>query len=414
MATIKCTRCENMVLDTEIVCPYCDYPIDASKEDIKKEQSLKLDETQKISPITEVKKETAIKDFVSEPKEDLVDTMTSSDTTKISLDEYKKVTSAKEVDSRYKKEDKDVKKEVIKWTKRIVTIIGIVIVIYLINSIIDNLLGGKIFEGEKENKKNKEYSASSSLDENENKFKFSNHTLTITDESIVMTDYEPNDKKPWNEHLKDTTNLTIGNDIETIGDYTFNDLRNLKHVTMPDSVSIIGKYAFYGCNKLEKVAINDTSSLKSIDDYAFSGCKKLTSINLGEKITKIGDEAFKSCQSLEEITIPSSIVLIGENAFEFCPKLTIKCEKSSVAYEYAMQNGIKVDVIGEEDEEVEEEENETTSSQAPENDNPPSDAPSPKPDNSQKIAELEKQFADPNKTMEEKQAILKQIAELSK
>ena len=33
MAVIKCSNCENEILDTEIVCPYCDYPVSKTKSE---------------------------------------------------------------------------------------------------------------------------------------------------------------------------------------------------------------------------------------------------------------------------------------------------------------------------------------------------------------------------------------------
>ena len=43
MAVIKCSNCENEILDTEIVCPYCDCPVSTTKkhiEDMKTASSL--------------------------------------------------------------------------------------------------------------------------------------------------------------------------------------------------------------------------------------------------------------------------------------------------------------------------------------------------------------------------------------
>ena len=37
MAVIKCSNCENEILDNEIVCPYCDCPLSETLKKMKKD-----------------------------------------------------------------------------------------------------------------------------------------------------------------------------------------------------------------------------------------------------------------------------------------------------------------------------------------------------------------------------------------
>lgn len=59
------------------------------------------------------------------------------------------------------------------------------------------------------------------------------------------------------------------------------------------------------------------NNIKTIGKSAFEGCKKLTQVTIGNKVTKIGKNTFKNCKKLKKITIKSSkIKNIGSNAFK--------------------------------------------------------------------------------------------------
>ena len=64
------------------------------------------------------------------------------------------------------------------------------------------------------------------------------------------------------------TDVTIGNSVETIGDYAFYQT-NLKSLVISNSVETIGKYAFSQCWSGEKFDILLPASLKVIDNDAF-------------------------------------------------------------------------------------------------------------------------------------------------
>ena len=85
------------------------------------------------------------------------------------------------------------------------------------------------------------------------------------------------------------TNVTIGTNVTSIGDYAFCDT-SLMNVTIPNSVTSIGDYAFYECGSLTSATIQGGT----IGDYAFFGCPSLTNVTLGTNVASIGDYAFSS------------------------------------------------------------------------------------------------------------------------
>ena len=114
--------------------------------------------------------------------------------------------------------------------------------------------------------------------------------------------------------------ITMPDDITSIGDYAFSGCTSLTSITIPDSVTNIGYSAFSYCTGLTSITIPD--SVTSIGDRTFSGCTRLTSITIGSSVTSIGWYAFYYCESLNSITIPDGVTSIGNSAFSGCTGLT--------------------------------------------------------------------------------------------
>ncbi len=486
MAVIKCANCENEILDTEIVCPYCDYPVSAPEED-KKEEALsgmngetirislsskpeeKNDALEEISEATPEEKPEEIHPDTAEEKpeeayddaseevqdnntEEITDDMRESEDISVKTYEEADDVKAEETDETKKEsdsstmkiskddirsdalrrslEERKAKREQTENTKKkkdhklvilTVTIIGIFVIIYLLINVFQSIVGEGLFEDEKESKKSK-VEVDSSAELIDLGFEIHSHTLTIVEEAIVSTDYQAGDEKPWKDHKKDITNLTIADGIETIGAHAFDDLKGLRHVTLAPSVKTIGDSAFYACSKLEKLAFDSEKiSLESIGNYAFTDCDSLESVTFGSGLKQIGEGVFKSCDNLEKVVIPDSVEEIGADAFLGCHKLVIECSRESYAYEYATQNGIKVEIEGEEGAHQEPsapvvEPKPTTPVKPPQPSTPPAeppaDTPAPEPTNEEKIAALMAQFASAQ-TQEEKDNILAQIDALT-
>ena len=114
--------------------------------------------------------------------------------------------------------------------------------------------------------------------------------------------------------LRAMRELTIPNDVTTIGSYQFKQYTNLERVTIPSTVTKIGDHAFQFCSSLSEVTL--PSSISSIEDGAFEQCTSLAKITIPSGVTSIGIWAFESCASLREITIPASVTSIGGAAFQ--------------------------------------------------------------------------------------------------
>ena len=87
-----------------------------------------------------------------------------------------------------------------------------------------------------------------------------------------------------NKKLK---SVTIGDNVEEIGDNAFGKCTNLKKVTIPSNVKKIGKSTFSGCKKLKQITIKtDSLTKKSIGAKAFKGIASKATIKVPKKMKK--------------------------------------------------------------------------------------------------------------------------------
>ena len=143
--------------------------------------------------------------------------------------------------------------------------------------------------------------------------------------------------------------VIIGDNVSSIGDYAFEDCRDLKSITIPESVTEIKSYAFYNCYSLTSITI--PKNVAKIGEGAFVRCSGLTSIVVAEEntkydsrnncnaiivtrtnalitgcntttipegVTSIGASAFANCRSLTTVVIPNGVTSIGDGAFSDC------------------------------------------------------------------------------------------------
>jgi hypothetical protein len=82
----------------------------------------------------------------------------------------------------------------------------------------------------------------------------------------------------------------------------------------------INNYAFYGCSSLTEISIPD--NVTSIGGDAFTGCTGLISITIPDSVTSIGDSAFLGCSNLTSVVIGNGVTFIGRFAFYCCNSLT--------------------------------------------------------------------------------------------
>ena len=108
------------------------------------------------------------------------------------------------------------------------------------------------------------------------------------------------------------TSVNIPDNVETIEESAFSQVKKLQEVHLPDSLTSLGRYAFVSCRSLRTVKI--PTKLKEIPWYTFDGCNSLQSVELHDSITGFGDYSFRNC-NLREITLPKSTTWVGGYAF---------------------------------------------------------------------------------------------------
>ena len=77
----------------------------------------------------------------------------------------------------------------------------------------------------------------------------------------------------------------------------------------------LSSFAFtQGMQDLKNLTISD--NVTSLGSYAFSGCESLVTVMIPNSVTSIGQSAFNSCESLSSVTIGVGVLSIGKSAFE--------------------------------------------------------------------------------------------------
>ena len=125
-------------------------------------------------------------------------------------------------------------------------------------------------------------------------------------------------------------NITIPDNVTSIGDGAFSDCDSLTSITMGNNVTSIGGSAFYCCESLINITIPD--SVTSIGTSVFAWCDNLTEVTMGNNVTSIGGSAFYYCESLTNIRIPEGVTSINNSTFEGCKSLTNVTLGNNVTY----------------------------------------------------------------------------------
>ena len=118
---------------------------------------------------------------------------------------------------------------------------------------------------------------------------------------------------PWYAYRASIKEVVIGDGVKNIPAKAFDTYNQLTDVTIGNSVDTIGNYAFSGTSLTSLVISN---SVKTIGVAAFSDTG-LTSLTIGNSVETIGNRAFFKT-NLESITFGNSVETIGENAFRMC------------------------------------------------------------------------------------------------
>jgi len=145
-----------------------------------------------------------------------------------------------------------------------------------------------------------------------------NGVLTI-EGTGTMYDYKDGET-PW-YGLKDRiTSVVVGENVTTIGSYSFKDCKNITSITMGENVEVVGDCSFENCENISTLTLGN--NVKHIGNTSFKNCTNITIISMGENIETVGDYAFENCDGLTIITIADSIKSIGNRAFYDCDNVT--------------------------------------------------------------------------------------------
>ena len=99
-------------------------------------------------------------------------------------------------------------------------------------------------------------------------------------------------------------------------DSEYQGRQDVKYVTVQPDVNQIGDFAFDQCKNLKRIKLS--SSVTSIGMAAFQHCESLEKLSIPPLVTFIGGGAFQWCRSLKTLSIPPRVYLIGRQAFLGC------------------------------------------------------------------------------------------------
>jgi|GEM_PF-3474661 len=165
-------------------------------------------------------------------------------------------------------------------------------------------------------------------------------------------------------NYKSATALTIGDNVEEVGEKAFGGCTNLTDVSIGKGVKTMGAAVFSGCTGVTEIyyadvaakwvqidfkgwilstgyrlyangeevvnadylVYNNTRYAPGISAYAFYNCTSVKFATVGNG--DVGDYAFYNCTNLERVKFSSSVDVIGKYAFEKCTSLkTVVCDK---------------------------------------------------------------------------------------
>ena len=113
---------------------------------------------------------------------------------------------------------------------------------------------------------------------------------------------------------KADTEFVIPDTVKIIGEYAFNDCRNLTSITMSNNVEQLSTYSFAHCSSITSLTLSNKIT-EIPDSYCIAYCTCLVTVNLPEGLLRIGNYAFNQSSQLANLVIPSSVTSIGAGAF---------------------------------------------------------------------------------------------------
>lgn len=117
--------------------------------------------------------------------------------------------------------------------------------------------------------------------------------------------------------------LTMPTNLETVGDYSFDNYNFTGNLKIPRYANYVGNSAFLNCSGFNGF-INLGLGITGIGDRAFSNCKNITGgLVFPLTLKNIGNSGFYNCYSLKQgIQLSTATTGIGSEAFYNCSGLT--------------------------------------------------------------------------------------------
>ena len=147
--------------------------------------------------------------------------------------------------------------------------------------------------------------------------------------------------------------VATGSGLTKIGEYAFQDCRNLAEVQFGKNVRVLGAGAFSGCVSLEEALLPESVTILegngSQNGGVFSDCTSLSKVTTGDALVSIGSYAFYNCTALKTAVIGPHAQSAGASAFQNCSSLTeliIPDSVQSLGSNLAMASGISKVSIG--------------------------------------------------------------------
>lgn len=130
-----------------------------------------------------------------------------------------------------------------------------------------------------------------------------------------------------NEAFKENqyiTSVVIPEGVDTIGYQSFMGCKNITSVSIPASITTwsetsYNNSAFEGCTALTELTLAE--NLKTLGQRAFAGCTALQSVTIPSGIETFMNQVFADCTGLETLTLKEGITQIGHQAFLNCSRL---------------------------------------------------------------------------------------------
>ncbi len=107
--------------------------------------------------------------------------------------------------------------------------------------------------------------------------------------------------------------LTLGYDVEEIGEFAFQNCVNLKKVVANEALGVISAGAFKGCVSLEAIDLSETTTA-TIGYEAFSDCVALKDVKFCETLSEIGEYAFQGT-SIKSVELFKNVNTVCANSF---------------------------------------------------------------------------------------------------